>query len=809
MRDRRRRVRAGLARPSLLAAAAHSPFLPLPALQATALLVLVMTLLLWKRRTFPVAAVAVACSVLFVLCAGMAAQRTLPPRDDISQLVRAQPSRAVPQGRLPVTLSGTVAGHPQSSDFGIEFPLQCRALQTVATASTRSAPTRLVKGRVWVSLPPQFSPAAPLRVGDELTLRADLADLSRAGNSGERSRQARYIMARCWSIARVRKAEDVRITQRGADASLEGTVAKLRASLMAHYQAAFTAPDAGHAYPHARAQLLVAMVFGEGGLQQSLPRLTRDQFRAAGLSHLLVASGAQVAFLAGALIGVARLLRLRHVWLLLLVVPSLLLYALVAGGAASIWRATVGGICVAWALLLGRDTDGLSLWSLAFLVLLIVDPLQLHDLGFQLTFAATWGLLVVAPALLPRLERMAGAGWLSQLAALSLGAQLATTPLLLYHFGRVSLVGLGANFIAVPLAAILVTTGVAGLVITPLNSCNYALVSFMDGVASFAARAPGAQTQAPPVPLLWTLVCYGLLLLALVPMWRNGNEDTAASTHWRVLRDTLSQWWQRRREKSEFRPQSSVVALVLVGTIGFVWRTWQARDNTLRIAVLDVGQGEAIVVQSASGRTVLIDGGTVADEGRGEVGRTVIVPYLQSIGVKRLDAMVLTHATPIIAMRCRRCCAKCRSTLPLMAPPRTTNWPQHRQCDPGKRHGQRRRLCRSKASVARKESAGAGRAPGPEAATGGWCRAHGSGAAGPGTARREQQRRGAASRSRRLQHAADRRHRARSRRTPGAPRPALAQHHSQSGASWLQDQHLAHVSARGAASGRGLVVRAL
>jgi competence protein ComEC len=442
----------------------------------------------------------------------------------------------------------------------------------------------------------------------------------------------------------VRKAEDVYITQRSTRASLEGAIAKLRAGLMAHYQSAFAAPDAGHVYPHARAQLLVAMVFGEGGLQQSLPRLTRDQFRAAGLSHLLVASGAQVAFLAGALIGAARLLRLRHAWLLLLVVPSLLLYALVAGGAASIWRATVGGICVAWALLLGRDTDGLSLWSLAFLVLLLVDPLQLHDLGFQLTFAATWGLLVVAPALLPRLERLAGQGWLSQLAALSLGAQLATTPLLLYHFGRVSLVGLGANFIAVPLAAVLVTTGVAGLVITPLNGFNYALVSFMDGVASFAARAPGAQTEAPPVPLLWTLVCYGLLLLALVPAQHNGGANSAASTRWRELRDTLSQWWQQRRDKSGFRPQSIFVALVLIGTIVFAWRTLQARHNTLRITILDVGQGEAIVVQSASGRTVLIDGGTVADEGRGEVGRTVIVPYLQSLGVKRLDAMVLTHA---------------------------------------------------------------------------------------------------------------------------------------------------------------------
>jgi competence protein ComEC len=649
----------------LRAALLRSVALPLPVLQLVAVFWLGLILWLCKRRPASRASLLTSVCALCATCALLAAQRSTPPADDISQWVRSNPatstaSRMTAQKRLAVTISGWVADHPQRSDFGIEFPLQCDEV----TSTQNKIDTIRTQGRAWMQLPVEAESATAFQVGDAVIAQAELADLPHAGNIGERSRQARYILESCWSMARVRKVEDVRVVQRGTRYALQRHIAALRQRLMTHYETALAAPgdpargmtepgtasgvatsQTARPYAHATAQLLVAMVFGEGGLQQSLPRLTRDQFRAAGLSHLLVASGTQVAFLGALLIGTARWLRLRHGWLLLLVVPTLMLYAMLAGGASSIWRATVAGVCVAWALLLGRDTDGVSLWSLSLIILLLIEPMQLHDLGFQLTFAATWGLLVLAPALRPRLERIAGAGWLAQLAALSLGAQLAATPLLLYHFGRMSLVGLGANFIAVPLAAVLVTGGLVGLVVPWANALNYLLVRFMDGVATVAARAPGAQTEAPPLPLLWTIGCYALLVLALLPgQWNQRWNELDASTRLTILRHQFISWWQRKRQTMGFRPQSALVCLALVCTAYSVWRTVASRNAPLRVTVLDVGQGESIVVQSPSGRTVLIDGGTRGDEGRGEVGRSVIVPYLQSMGIQQIDAMVLTHA---------------------------------------------------------------------------------------------------------------------------------------------------------------------
>jgi competence protein ComEC len=331
------------------------------------------------------------------------------------------------------------------------------------------------------------------------------------------------------------------------------------------------------------------------------------------------------------LLGVARLFGSRRWISLFFIVPVLVFYALLAGGSSSIWRAAVAGLCIALALLLGRETDGLSLWSLALLILVLINPLQLHDLGFQLTFAATWGLLVLAPSLRKFLQKSFGRNWFCDAVAFSIAAQIATVPLLLYHFGRVSLVGFGANLLAVPVAGTLVATGMLGLVWSPVNILNYQLVRFLDGLAGAASQLPGAAPETPLFSLPLTIICYVALLMALPILARDES-----------VRISLERWWSK--QKSRVRLQGVVVACAALFTLWLGWNAVQNRNAPqVSVAILDVGQGEAIVVQSSS-RTVLIDTGTSSDEGRGDAGRAIVVPFLQSRGIQKLDAIVLTHA---------------------------------------------------------------------------------------------------------------------------------------------------------------------
>ena len=588
---------------------------------------------LWTNR-FRTRALWLAPISLFLISALYSAARTVAPRDDISQFVTRNAARDVSQKPLSVELRGEIASRPRIGDFGIEFPLR------ISRATTDRLLDVSENSRVWMRLPLGSTPLGStplregtLREGDTLQTRAELFDLPRAGNWGERELRSRYIGESCWALARVKDSDDWQMIKRADANTLSSRLEKWRAAILRRYEYSFRNLRAS--YPAANAQLLAALVWGEGGLQQPLPRQTRDRFRAAGMSHVLVASGTQVAFFAGILILLSRVVGSRR-WSWILVLPPLLIYALLAGGSDSIWRATVAGICVALALSCGRDVDGLSLWSLALLVLFALDPMQLQNIGFQLSFGATWGLLVLSPVIKRVLEKRFRRGAMTQLAALSLAAQMATTPILLYHFGRVSLVAIGTNFVAVPLAGVLVSFGMLGLVL-PLASFNLFLVRSLDGLATLASQVPGAQTDTPPLRLGATIFLYGVLLFALL-MTSSTRSDLA--TIFAVVRDKLLMRWSPRRP----RPQSLFALLVLALCVAGAWRFVQSNNRTLRVTLLDVGQGESIVIQSPNGRTVLIDGGTSSDEGRGEVGRAVIVPFLQAMRVKQLDALVLTHA---------------------------------------------------------------------------------------------------------------------------------------------------------------------
>ena len=294
------------------------------------LAIIFLAIALLVRRNALLWRVSLACAIIFGFAAH-GARRVAAPAGDISRLARL-PARVNGPLVAPVAVvRGIVADYPKRAEFNTQFPLDCRGQTT---------------GRIWVRAPFDF----PARVGDEVEMMLELKPLQSATNPGERDDFWSSIGANCWVEGNLYRAPgrraQWRVVKRGAALPVARAVDLWRNAILNRYETVFRGPDEapfpGRPFPSATAQLLTAMVFGEGGLARPLPRGLRDNFRAAGLSHLLVASGTQVTFIAGALIFGLQALGVRRFWLVVGVLPGLLAYALLAGTAPSIWRATFG-----------------------------------------------------------------------------------------------------------------------------------------------------------------------------------------------------------------------------------------------------------------------------------------------------------------------------------------------------------------------------------------------------------------------------------------------------------------------------------
>ncbi len=357
-----------------------------------------------------------------------------------------------------------------------------------------------------------------------------------------------------------------------------------------------------------------AMVLGD---RTGLERETEEAFRIAGTYHVLALSGAQVALVAALLLWPLRYLCTSPA--LQAGVASSLLggYALLVGADVPVVRAVLMAVIVLVGRAVDLDADAANLLGGAGLLLLLARPGDSGDAGFQLSFAATLGLLLLTPKLIawaPLLPLR-----LELALASSLAAQLALLPLLAFHFHRIAPAALVLNLLAVPLSTAVLVAGVALLLAstlaawlaTPLGVLAFgaARALLWSGTVVEGVRYLDARVATPAAGFV-ALYVVGLLWIA------SGRSPRAA---W-VLTG------------------STAVALVL-------GLPAPAPNGRLQLTVLDVGQGDCLAVRSPLGRTMLVDTGGSFD-GRLEIGERVLGPYLWSQRTHALEVLLLTHAHP-------------------------------------------------------------------------------------------------------------------------------------------------------------------
>ena len=366
-----------------------------------------------------------------------------------------------------------------------------------------------------------------------------------------------------------------------------------------------------------------------------------DVFRDNGIAHLLAVSGTHVAVLTLFLHALLRPLGEKSC---ILVQLFLALYALLCGLQPAVLRAVAMACVLLWGRSRNLRADSVRLLVLTAWGLLLMNPFWLFDIGFQLSFVTTAGLLVAMPKVTAYIPQNLP-DWLRTVLGVTLTAQIFSFPFSVYYFHRVSLIGLVSNLLLLPALELAVLFFLAGLGLmfleAVLNMQFNSLFSFTGG--AFFDVSPvsvGSNITFSAAEFLLNGAVAAGKLLAGLPF---AVTDIAGWN--RIQYACYAGFISAFFDLGPFIRLSSVQRKRwLSGTVCVFMLVWCIRflvPKDLTVHFMDVGQGDAALIQTPGGKNILIDTGGL--QGDADISRMVLLPYLRYLGVKQIDVLCLSH----------------------------------------------------------------------------------------------------------------------------------------------------------------------
>ncbi|OGS23036.1 MAG: DNA internalization-related competence protein ComEC/Rec2 [Elusimicrobia bacterium RIFOXYB2_FULL_50_12] len=385
--------------------------------------------------------------------------------------------------------------------------------------------------------------------------------------------------------------------------------------------------------PPEEAAILAPMLIGD---KTRLSAEEKQSFTDAGVMHILVVSGLNVGFVALLAVGFWRFLGLSRRYSSLLAIPCIIIYVLVTGANPPVVRAAVMALFVILSLTLSRRPDILQSLCMAAAAILAFNPQDLFTASFQLSFAATIGIVYLYPPLMsalkwaPRRIRKIAGGTI----AVSLGAQLAVAPLIAFYFNKISVIGLLSNIVVVPLAGVITVSGMvlyAAHCVSPFlaglaGAINYFLIHSLVILVHFFAQMPASAINIASPPLTVVVLYYISLaaILHLLPRDANQRETKADGP--------------ALKQKPLILIAAAVVC-VIVGAGATIALRSPSSGEKICMVFLDSGSSEACHIRFPSGKNWLFIGG---NSNPANV-KTTLIPYLRSRGVRRIEKIFVTR----------------------------------------------------------------------------------------------------------------------------------------------------------------------
>ncbi len=352
---------------------------------------------------------------------------------------------------------------------------------------------------------------------------------------------------------------------------------------------------------------------------------TRGKFVNAGVVHILAVSGLHVGFIV--LIFIIITSRFNIYVRSGITIIGLLMFLLITNSPASVFRATVMGITLIITFLANRKFNSYNALAIAALIILIFDPSELFNPGFQLSFSAVLSIVAIYPIFSKSIYRLRlKQNWLNKLLlfwSVSLAAQIGTLPFTIIYFHKLSIIALFANLIVIPLVALIVSTGIVTLIFYPISvwvadayaAVNDILISALHQFVDWSGSSSISHLNIYQFSVIDALIFYFIVIAGFV----------------------LYKKLETVKSKIIF------IILIIVNFMVLIQidNTDLLPEGKLSIVAIDIGQGDATLIKFPNNQTALIDAGNATQSF--DNGEMVIYPLLARLGIDSIDYGFITH----------------------------------------------------------------------------------------------------------------------------------------------------------------------
>ena len=369
-------------------------------------------------------------------------------------------------------------------------------------------------------------------------------------------------------------------------------------------------------------EILGGIVFGDDAV--STPEEVKQSFISSGLLHILAASGMNVAFIFSFFFLIFSCFKINYKINITLGIFTIILYSMMTGLGASIIRATLMLVFVLIGKLLDRDAHSVSLLSFVAFLMLIYNPMYINDVGFQLSFLVTFGLLIMTPNIVRTKNKILN--WGIGVICIPLIAQLWVIPIQMFYFNNVSLYSVFANIMSVPILAIVsfggfvssllsIISPIADVVCRVFDIFLNPLITILVKISDFWGGLPNA-THTTSQPTILQIILYYIILL-------------------------LFSAYFSKEIREKYRQLIKYSFIFFVISLGLT--LFSIPNKNLEITAFDVGNADAFLIKTPDNKYVMIDTGKSGYNGGKSQAEFIILKYLKNKGIKNIDSLILTH----------------------------------------------------------------------------------------------------------------------------------------------------------------------